>query len=158
VSRFGSRIVGPGGFINISQSAKKMIFSGTFTAGGLKLEWPDGQLKVVQEGREAKFVERVTQLSYSGRYARERGQEVLYVTERAVFRATDAGLTLTEIAPGVDLERDVLAHMGFKPHIAPDLKAMDARLFRPEPMGLAADLAARPPAKRSPRLAKLAAA
>ena len=132
--------------------------SGTFTAGGLKLEWPDGRLKVVQEGREAKFVERVTQLSYSGRYARERGQEVLYVTERAVFRATDAGLALTEIAPGADLERDVLAHMGFKPLIASDLKTMDARLFRPEPMGLAAELSARAPARRSPRLAKLEAA
>ena len=157
VSRFGTRIIGPGGFINISQSAKKMIFSGTFTAGGLKLEWPDGQLKVVQEGREAKFVERVTQLSYSGRYARERGQEVLYVTERAVFRATDAGLTLSEIAPGADLERDVLAQMGFRPHISPDLKTMDARLFRPEPMGLAADLARRAPAVRSARLTRLGA-
>lgn len=155
VSRFGTRIIGPGGFINISQGAKKMIFSGTFTAGGLKLEWPDGRLKVVQEGREAKFVDKLAQLSYSGRYARERGQEVLYVTERAVFRGTDRGLMLTEIAPGADLERDVLAHMGFKPQIADDLKTMDARLFLPETMGLANDLAARAPVARSARLAKL---
>ncbi|MBS0447213.1 MAG: 3-oxoacid CoA-transferase [Proteobacteria bacterium] len=155
VSRFGSRIIGPGGFINISQGARKMIFSGTFTAGGLKLEWPDGRFKVVQEGREAKFVDRLVQLSYSGRYARARGQEVLYVTERAVFRGTDQGITLTEIAPGADLERDVLAHMGFKPAIAADLKTMDERLFRPEAMGLARDLAARAPVARSARLAEV---
>jgi len=155
VSRFGTRIIGPGGFINISQSAKKMIFSGTFTAGGLKLEWPDGRMKVVAEGRERKFVETVTQLSYSGPYARQRGQEVLYVTERAVFRATDAGLTLTEIAPGADLERDVLGQMEFRPAVAADLKTMDARLFRPEPMGLATDLSARAPAKRSERLRRI---
>ena len=155
VSRFGTRIIGPGGFINISQSAKSMIFSGTFTAGGLKLEWPDGKLKIVQEGRESKFVERVTQRSFSGAYARERGQPVLYITERAVFRAGADGLTLTELAPGADLQRDVLAHMAFAPKIAPDLKPMDARLFRPEPMRLADDLAARAPARRSPRLARL---
>ncbi len=157
VSRFGSRIIGPGGFINISQGAKKMIFSGTFTAGGLKLAWPDGRLQVLQEGRDAKFVDEVTQLSFSGRYSRERGQEVLYITERAVFRATDGGLMLTEIAPGADLERDVLAHMGFRPLIAADLKTMDERLFRPGPMNLAQDLMARPPARRSARLSRLAA-
>ena len=155
VSRFGARIIGPGGFINISQSAKKMIFSGTFTAGGLKLEWPEGRLKVVQEGRESKFVQKVTQRSFSGAYAKERGQEVLYITERAVFRAGPEGLTLTELAPGADLQRDVLAHMAFAPKIAADLKPMDARLFDPRPMQLAADLASRPPAKRSARLARL---
>ncbi|MEO8059466.1 MAG: CoA-transferase [Burkholderiales bacterium] len=156
VSRFGSRIIGPGGFINISQGAKKMIFSGTFTAGGLKLVWPGGRLQVLQEGRDQKFVDKVTQLSFSGSYSRERGQEVLYITERAVFRATDGGLMLIEIAPGADLERDVLAHMGFKPLIAPDLKTMDERLFRPEPMNLARDLMARSPAQRSARLGRLA--
>jgi propionate CoA-transferase len=133
-----------------------MIFSGTFTAGGLKLQWPEGKLQVVQEGRESKFVERVTQLSYSGAYAKERGQRVLYITERAVFAARDGVLTLVEIGPGVDLERDVLAHMAFRPRVAPDLKTMDARLFRPEPMNLAADLAAKAPIERSPRLARIA--
>jgi len=155
VSRFGSRIIGPGGFINISQSAKKMIFSGTFTAGGLKLAWPDGRLQVLQEGREAKFVEAVTQLSFSGRYSRQRGQEVIYVTERAVFRATDDGLMLTELAPGADLQRDIISHMGFQPRVSNELKAMDERLFRPEAMKLTQDLAARAPAQRSSRLDKL---
>jgi propionate CoA-transferase len=157
VSRFGDRIIGPGGFINISQGAKKMIFSGTFTAGGLKLAWPGGRLQVLQEGREAKFVEVVTQLSFSGRYSRQRGQEVIYVTERAVFRATDDGLMLTEIAPGADLDRDILAHMGFRPLVAPDLVTMDERLFRPEAMNLVQDLSARAPAGRSARLKRLVA-
>ena len=155
VSRFGNRIIGPGGFINISQGAKKMVFSGTFTAGGLQLAWPDGRMQVVQEGRDIKFVDTVMQRSYSGPYARERGQDVLYVTERAVFRGTPAGLTLTEIAPGADLERDVLAHMGFRPAIAADLKPMDARLFAAAPMGLSTDLGARAPARRSARLQRL---
>ena len=155
VSRFGSRIIGPGGFINISQGARKVVFSGTFTAGGLKLEWPDGRMRVLQEGRESKFVQQVMQLSYSGRYAHERGQEVLYVTERAVFKAIAGVLTLVEIGPGVDLERDILAHMGFRPAIAADLELMDARLFRPEPMGLERDLAGRDAAARSPRLERL---
>lgn len=156
VSRFGSRIIGPGGFINISQGARKMVFSGTFTAGGLKLAWPEGRFQVLSEGRDTKFVDRVTQLSYSGPYARERGQQVLYITERAVFEAIDGVLTLTEIGPGVDLERDVLAHMAFRPAIATDLKLMDARLFRPEPMGLARDLAGKLRVERSARLARLA--
>ena len=155
VSRFGDRIIGPGGFINISQGARKLVLSGTFTAGGLKLGWPGGRFAVTQEGREHKFVEQVMQLSYSGSYARDRGQEVLYVTERAVFKAVDGVLTLVEIGPGVDLERDVLDHMEFRPAIAPDLKQMDARLFDPAPMNLAADLAARGPILRSPRLARL---
>ena len=157
VSRFGSRIIGPGGFIHISQGAKKMVFSGTFTAGGLQLEWPDGRFTVKQEGRDAKFVERVQQLSYSGAYAKERGQEVLYVTERAVFAAVEGVLTLVEIAPGADLERDVLAHMAFRPAVSPDLKSMDPRLFRPEPMQLAANLALLPPVERSARLRRLSA-
>ncbi len=155
VSRFGTRIIGPGGFINISQGARKMVFSGTFTAGGLQLDWPGGQFTVRQEGRDIKFVEQVTQLSYSGSYARDRGQQVLYITERAVFRAIDGVLTLVEIAPGADLQRDVLAHMGFACAVAPDLRRMDARLFNPAPMHLAADLAASAPVQRSARLARL---
>jgi propionate CoA-transferase len=154
VSRFARKIVGPGGFINISQGAKKMVFSGTFTAGGLKLEWPDGALRIVQEGREHKFVRELVQRTYSGSYARERGQQVVYVTERAVFEAVDGVLTLVEIAPGADLERDVLAQMDFRPRIAARLKRMDPRLFVDLPMGLKEDLHARPAISRSPRLQK----
>ena len=153
VSRFGGRIIGPGGFINISQNARTVVFSGTFTAGGVKLGWPDGRLRIEQEGREQKFVPDVEQVSYSGRYAIERGQRVLYVTERAVFRAAADGLELIEIGPGVDLERDVIGRMGFRPRVSPDLKPMDARLFDPAPMDLARDVLARPPVERALRLA-----
>lgn len=127
VSRFGDRIVGPGGFINISQGARRAIFSGTLTAGG-----------------KPKAVARVEQVTFSGRYAVERGQEVLYVTERAVFRLTVAGPELIEIAPDADLEHDVLGAMGFRPRIAPDLRRMDARLFAEARMDLGTDLSARP--------------
>lgn len=137
VSRFGDRIIGPGGFINISQNAQKVVFSGTFTAAGLDISWPDGQTRIAREGRDRKFVTALQQLTYSGAYARTVGQEALYVTERAVFRRNEAGrIELIEIAPGIDLERDVLAHMGFRPDISPALKPMEARLFRPEPIGL----------------------
>ncbi len=152
VSRFGGRIIGPGGFINISQNAKSVIFSGTFSAGKSEMACVDGRLKIVRDGGAGKFVKAVEQITYSGAYGRERGQSVLYVTERAVFRLGSAGVELIEIAPGVDLERDVLARMGFKPKIAPKLASMDARLFRPEPMQLAGDLAKRPRLQRSPRL------
>lgn len=137
VSRFGDRIIGPGGFINISQNAQKVVFSGTFTAAGLDISWPDGETRIAREGRDRKFVAVLQQLTYSGAYACAAGQEALYVTERAVFRRNEAGrIELIEIAPGIDLERDVLAHMGFRPHISPALKSMEARLFRPEPIGL----------------------
>ena len=141
VSRFGGRIIGPGGFINISQNAKTVVFSGTFAAG--------------RDGERPKLVEAVEQITFSGRYAQERGQRVLYVTERAVFRLSERGVELVEIAPGLDLERDVLGRMGFRPAIAAKLTTMDARLFRPEPMTLSRDLAARPARAGSPRLALL---
>ena len=138
VSRFGRRIVGPGGFINISQNARCVVFSGTFIAG-----------------KQQKLVKAVEQITYSGRFGRERGQRVLYVTERAVFRLAKDGIELIEIAPDLDVERDVLAHMGFEPAIAGDLRIMDARLFRPERMGLARDVAGKPARPGSPRLACL---
>jgi propionate CoA-transferase len=144
VSRFGERIIGIGGFMNISQNAKTVVFSGTFTAGGLQVDWPDGRTRIGREGRVPKFVERVEQVTYNGRFGRERGQQVLYVTERAVFRGGADGPELVEVAPSVDVERDVLARMGFRPRLAADLREMDPRLFRPEPMGLLADLAGRP--------------
>ncbi len=105
VSRFADTIVGVGGFINISQNARKVVFSGTFTAGGLKVECRDGRLSVLEEGRHSKFVEAVRQICYNGAFARAEGREALFVTERAVFEVGEQGLELIEIAPGVDLER-----------------------------------------------------
>ena len=138
VSRFKPRLAGPGGFVNISQNAKTLWFMGTFTAGA-KVAIGDGRLQVLADTPIRRFVRQLQQRTFSGVYARRRGQQVHYVTERAVFRLTDSGLLLTEIAPGVDLERDVLAHMDFTPAVAPDLREMDPRIFRDEPMGLSRD-------------------
>jgi propionate CoA-transferase len=158
VSRFGDKIVGPGGFINISQNAKTMIFSGTFTAGGLDISWPNGTTKIAREGNEKKFVSTVEQVTYSGALAAQNGQRALYVTERAVFTRNDAGrLELIEVAPGIELERDIFAHMKFRPAVSSSLREMDARIFRPEPMGLAAIIAANRRPIRSPRLSKFLA-
>jgi propionate CoA-transferase len=139
ISRFGNKIVGIGGFVNISQNARKVVFSGTFTAGGLRIACEHGRLRIVQEGKHPKFVEAIEQISYSGRFAREEGRKAVFVTERAVFRVAEGALELIEIAPGIDLDKDVLAHMSFRPRIAADLMQMDARLFVPEPMNLLAD-------------------
>ncbi len=135
VSRFGGRLAGAGGFINISQNARKVVFTGAFTAGGLVIAIEDGQLRIVHEGRSHKFIEQVEQITFSGGLAGETGQPVLYVTERCVLRRTAEGVELTEVAPGIDIGRDILAHMGFRP-IVRDPKPMDGRLFRPEPMGM----------------------
>ena len=136
VSKFGPKIAGAGGFINITQNAKKVIFLGTFTAGGLDIRVEDGQLKIVQEGKNVKFVEAVEHVTFSGEYAVEVHQPVLYITERAVFELSKQGLVLKEIAPGIDLEKDVLKHMAFKPIVAEDLKLMDARIFKDEKVGI----------------------
>lgn len=136
VSKFGGRVVGPGGFINISQGAKKVCFCGSFVNGEQTLEIKDGKLNIVKDGDGVKFVKSVEQVTFSGDYANETGQEILYITERAVFKLTEKGLTLIEIAPGVDLERHILAKMEFAPAIAENLKQMDARLFTDAPMGL----------------------
>ena len=130
VSKFGSRVAGCGGFINICQSAKKLIFAGTFTAGGLAVEVSDGSLRIVTEGRAHKFLDAVEQITFSGPYSAHRGQTVLYVTERAVFQLIDGVMTLIEIAPGVDLQTDVLDQMDFVPTVSPDLALMPAGIFR----------------------------
>jgi propionate CoA-transferase len=140
VSKFGTRFAGAGGFINISQSAKRVVFVGTFNAGALQVAVDGGELRIVCEGAMRKFVPEVEHRTYSGDQARARGQSALYVTERCVFRLCEAGLELTEIAPGVDLERDILAQMGFKPQISPRLRKMDARIFATQPMALREDL------------------
>jgi len=134
VSRFGTRIAGAGGFINISQTAKKVVFCGSFAADGLKVEVKDGKLVILQEGRISKLLQDVEHITFSGNYARKKGQKVLFVTERAVFRLGEQGLVLEEIAPGIDLQTDILALMSFKPAISESLKTMDSILFYPELM------------------------
>lgn len=149
VSRFGELINGPGGFINISQGARRVVFSGTLTAGGLEIE-PDGQggVRLKREGRTRKWVRAVQQITFNGSAALARGQEVLYVTDRAVFRLTPEGPVLAEVAAGVDLARDILGQIEFPVRVAPDLRRMDPRLFRPEPMGLANEFQSRPRPRR----------
>lgn len=131
VSKFGGKIIGTGGFVNISQNARTAVFCGTFTAGGLHAEPSDGRLRIRTEGKHRKFVERVDQITFSAAHARERGQRVLYVTERAVFELGTDRLRLIEIAPGIDLKADVLDHLGAI-EVAEDLVEMDPRLFREE--------------------------
>ncbi len=139
VSRFGPKLAGAGGFINISQNARKVVFAGTFTAGGLSIAIEDGRLRIAQEGRARKFVEAVGQITFSGEYAAEIGQPVFYVTERCVFKLSRAGLHLCEVAPGIDIERDILAHMDFAP-IVGTVRPMDPRIFLAPPMGLETEL------------------
>ena len=139
VSRFGPKLAGSGGFINISQNAKKVVFLGTFLAP-CRTEVVDGHIAVDDAVAAPKFLDCVEQRTFSGSYAAGAGQPVLYVTERCVFRLTQAGLQLIEIAPGIDLERDVLAHVGFTPIIDGEPKLMDTRIFRDEPMRLKHDL------------------
>lgn len=136
VSKFNNRAAGCGGFINITQNAKKVVFCGTFTAGNLSIEVKDGALKILTDGKFKKLLNSVEQITFSGEYANGVGQEVLYITERAVFKLTKGGLMLTEIAPGVDLKKDVLEKMEFEPIIASDLKLMDSRIFEYDKMGI----------------------
>ena len=129
VSRFGDQIVGPGGFVDISQHARKAVFCGTFTAKGLRAEVGDGTLRIVQEGSVRKLVPRVEEITYSGPFAQSEQREAVYVTERAVFRLTPAGVALVEVAEGISIERDILPHMGFVPVIR-DVKPMPPAVFR----------------------------
>jgi len=152
VSKFGPRLAGAGGFINISQNAKTVLFVGTFSAGDLDVRIEDGRPRIVSEGTAAKFVQAVEHRTFSGAEARRRGQRVLYITERCVFQLANEGaaqrLELIEIAPGIDLERDILARMHFVPLISPQLRLMDAALFSDEPIGLRERLLSTPLAQR----------
>lgn len=136
VSKFAGRVIGPGGFINISQNTPKVCFLATFTAGKTEIEVGDGVLSIVKDADGVKFKKHVEQITFSAEYALKTGQDVYYITERAVFRLMEQGLTLVEIAPGVDLEQDILAHMEFRPAISKQLKVMDDRIFRAEKMYL----------------------
>ena len=141
VHAFEGRVRGAGGFPNISARTRKINFVGTLTARGLQVEIRDG-IHVTSEGSLGKFVPKVRQISFNGHLARERGQQVRYITERAVFALEDGGLVLIEVAPGIDVEGQVLSRMGFRPRVADDLRTMDRRLYATGPMGLAADFRA----------------
>jgi propionate CoA-transferase len=136
VSKFGPRLAGAGGFINISQNAKKVVFTGTFVAGALEIECHDGSLQILRDGNVKKFIKQVEHVTFSGNVARTSGKPVLYVTERCVFRLTKEGLELTEVAPGVNLERDILQKMDFDPLIPNKPALMDPRIFSRGPMNL----------------------
>ncbi|MBI1206232.1 MAG: acyl CoA:acetate/3-ketoacid CoA transferase [Azospirillum sp.] len=139
VSKFGPKLAGAGGFINISQNARKVVFVGTFAAVGLKIAVSAGRLVIEHEGRSRKFIKQVEHVTFSGAFAAERGREVLYVTERCVFKLVPGGLELIEVAPGIDVDRDVLAHMAFKPFLR-DVRLMDRRIFEPGAIGLKDDM------------------
>ena len=143
VSRFGSRIAGCGGLVDISQSTHNVIFCGTMTAGGLKEEIRNGKLVILQEGKKVKFKKSVEQITFSADFSRKKGQHVLFITERCVFKVTDQGLELCEVAPGIDIEKDILPYMEFRPVIPEHVALMDERLFSPEPFGLAEILKAK---------------
>ena len=148
VSKFGPRLAGAGGFINISQNAKKVVFVGTFTAGNLDVAIRDGQLQILEDGKSIKFVDEVEHRTFSGPEAARRGKQVIYITERCVFQLTPQGLQLIEIAPGVDLQRDILDKMAFTPIIDGQPALMDERIFREEPMGIRPELLESPLAER----------
>ena len=135
-TKMGSKAPGAGGFIDITATAKNIIFCSTFTGGGLKTSFSGDGLKIEQEGKFKKLVKEVQQISYNGRIALERGQNMLYVTERAVFRLTEKGVMLIEVAKGVDVQRDILDQMEFTPLIAEDLKITDTDFYLEGACGL----------------------
>lgn len=139
VSKFGSRIAGCGGFVDITQNAKRVFFCGTFTAGGLKTKVEDGRLVITQEGREQKLIDTVQQITFSGSYASKIGQPVMYITERAVFELRSDGVYLTEVAPGIDVQTQVIGLMGFIPKTDGKPRLMDQRIFSDGLMGLRKD-------------------
>jgi len=139
VSRLAARphvTAGAGGFVDITARARNIVFGGYMTAGGLELAIEDGQLRIVKEGKNRKFVPTVEHVTFSGRMAAKRRQNVLFVTERCVLRLDPDGLTVTEIAPGIELDRDILAQADIPLRVSTSLREMDARLFHPEPIAL----------------------
>jgi propionate CoA-transferase len=138
VSKFGVANPGAGGFIDIAQSAKRLVFTGTFTTGGLEVGFADGKLKIVKEGKVRKFAKQVEHITYAVIDGVKRGQTAHVITERAVFEVAPEGLILTEIAPGIDVRRDVLDQMEYAPwQVASDLKLMDAGFFSDKSSALA---------------------
>ncbi|MBP5987095.1 MAG: acyl CoA:acetate/3-ketoacid CoA transferase [Azonexus sp.] len=148
VSKFGPRLAGAGGFINISQNAKKVVFVGTFMAGNLEVTVDGGKLRILEDGSAIKFVNEVEHRTFSGPQAAKWGKSVLYITERCVFKLTAEGLELIEIAPGVDLQKDILDKMAFRPIMRHEPALMDARIFADEPMNIRAEMLERPLAER----------
>lgn len=136
VSRFDSQLPGCGGFINITQNAEKVVFCGTLATGGLEVDVSHGTPDIISEGNRTKFVDQVEQITFSGEYVVETDQPVIYLTERAVFELSDAGLMLTEVAPGIDVETEILDKMAIEPVVADDLTEMNPALFRDEPVDL----------------------
>ncbi len=143
VSKIGNRIIGSGGFINITQAAKKCVFCGEFTAGGLTVGVDNGKLVIQNEGKIPKFVESVDQITFSGNNARKRGRPTLYVTERCVFELVPEGLKLAEVAPGIDIQRDIISRMKFKPIVPDQVPLMDPDIFQDAPFGLETKIATR---------------
>ena len=139
VHKFNGKIMGTGGFVNITQNSKKIVFCGTLKSGGFKAEVGGGKIEILNEGRFVKMVPLVSEITFNGKEALARGQTVVFITERAVFSLTRDGIELTEIAPGLDMEKDVISHMGFRPLISEHLELMDVRLFDSPPMGLNKD-------------------
>jgi propionate CoA-transferase len=136
VSKLGNVVTGSGGFIDIAQNSKAVIFTGTFTAGGLEIDITNGKLHIIKEGKNKKFVNDVSQITYAGSYGFNSGQKVYVVTERAVFELCEKGFKLIEIAPGINLEKDILSQMEFMPEISHELKIMDLIIFNDKLMGL----------------------
>ncbi|MCC6956178.1 MAG: hypothetical protein IT316_05240, partial [Anaerolineales bacterium] len=135
VSKFGPRLAGVGGFVNISQNAKKVVFLGSFTTGGLEVELTGDGIKILKEGAHKRFLNQIDQISFSGEFAMENQRKVLIITERAVFRLGSDGLILEEIAPGIDLRRDILDLMEFSPIMPQPPRLMDRRIFSEQAMG-----------------------
>jgi propionate CoA-transferase len=127
---------GAGGFINLITHARKIIFCGTLTAGGLQVEVTQGRVRILREGRIRKVVDKVQQITFNGQLARKRGQKVMYITERGVFSLTPDGLVLKEVAPGIELQKDIPASIAGQIQVDPNWREMDPLIFRPGPMGL----------------------
>ena len=136
VSKFGDRIAGCGGFIDISQSTENIYFCGTLTAGGLKERIEDGKLIIEQEGKRKKFLKSLDQITYSADYGLESGQNVTFITDRCVMKPSEKGLVITEVAPGVDIQKDIIDQMEFDPVVADDVKTMDLSIFEDKLMNL----------------------